>query len=128
MKKVIENDFESLGYVTLQKPIEALNMVYPNKNLKEWKDLESSVGEFEAYKDFLETGGDIRTPEEVTSTTEGRTLRAVWTVVWAALVGVGMSIRSARVSIMGGGGAPTLRGGDLSAVACGPYVAESGTN
>lgn len=37
----------------------------PNINLQEWKDLEASVGTFEAYRDYLETDGQIRTPEEV---------------------------------------------------------------
>lgn len=37
----------------------------PNINLAEWKALESAVGKFEAYRDYLETGGEIRTPGEV---------------------------------------------------------------
>lgn len=37
----------------------------PNKNLKEWKDLEAAVGKIEAYRDYLETDGEIRTPQEV---------------------------------------------------------------
>ena len=37
----------------------------PNINLPEWKTLEESVGTFEAYRDFMETDGMIRTPEEV---------------------------------------------------------------
>ena len=37
----------------------------PNINLAEWKALESAVGKFEAYRDYLETGGQIRTPAEV---------------------------------------------------------------
>jgi hypothetical protein len=40
-------------------------MVCPNKNLPEWKQLVESVGEFEAYRDFFEYGGLIRTPEQV---------------------------------------------------------------
>jgi hypothetical protein len=39
--------------------------VCPNINLKEWKALEASVGKFEAYRDFMETNGEIRTSEEV---------------------------------------------------------------
>ena len=39
--------------------------VCPNVNTIEWKALEKAVGKFEAYRDFLETGGLIRTPEEV---------------------------------------------------------------
>ena len=37
----------------------------PNINLAEWKSLEESVGTFEAYRDFMETDGMIRTPKEV---------------------------------------------------------------
>jgi hypothetical protein len=37
----------------------------PNKNTPEWKKLVEVVGEFEAYKDFLETDGLIRDAEEV---------------------------------------------------------------
>lgn len=37
----------------------------PNRASKEWKDLESYVGPMEAMRDFMETGGLIRTPEEV---------------------------------------------------------------
>ncbi len=39
--------------------------VCPNKNLPEWKLLESVVGRFEAFRDFMETNGEIRTPEAV---------------------------------------------------------------
>jgi Mor family transcriptional regulator len=39
----------------------------PNINLQDWKDLESAVGTFEAYRDYLETDGQIRTPEQVSS-------------------------------------------------------------
>lgn len=41
--------------------------ICPNINLPEWQALEEAVGKFEAYKDFMETGGMIRTPEEVLS-------------------------------------------------------------
>lgn len=40
-------------------------LVCPNINSPEWKALEKSVGRFEAFKDFLEHDGEIRTPEEV---------------------------------------------------------------
>jgi hypothetical protein len=39
--------------------------ICPNVNLPEWKALESGVGKLEAYRDFLETNGEIRTPEQV---------------------------------------------------------------
>ena len=39
--------------------------VCPNINTAEWKVLEESVGKFEAYRDFMETKGEIRTPEQV---------------------------------------------------------------
>lgn len=39
--------------------------VCPNINLDEWKALEATVGRFEAYKDYVESGYEIRTPEEV---------------------------------------------------------------
>lgn len=39
--------------------------VCPNKNLPEWKALEAAVGAHEAFRDFMETGGEIRSPEEV---------------------------------------------------------------
>lgn len=42
-----------------------MSTICPNINLQEWKDLVNEVGEFEAYRDFLETDGLIRTPEEV---------------------------------------------------------------
>lgn len=41
--------------------------VCPNINTPEWKALEEAVGKFEAYRDFMETKGEIRTPEEVQS-------------------------------------------------------------
>ena len=37
----------------------------PNINLAEWKALESAVGKFEAYKDYMETNGEIRDPQVV---------------------------------------------------------------
>lgn len=37
----------------------------PNINLPEWKTLVKAVGQLEAYRDFMETGGQIRTPKEV---------------------------------------------------------------
>ena len=49
-----------------------MSLSCPNKNLKEWKTLVDSVGEFEAYRDYLNTGGLIRTPQEVASTIEER--------------------------------------------------------
>lgn len=39
--------------------------VCPNINLDEWKALEKAVGRFEAYKDFVESGYEIRSVEEV---------------------------------------------------------------
>jgi len=42
-----------------------MSLICPNKNLKEWKDLVNVVGEHEAYRDFMEYNGEIRTPEEV---------------------------------------------------------------
>ena len=49
----------------------------PNRNLPEWIALEDAVGRFEAYRDFLETGGEIRTPEEVKQKLEERRLRDI---------------------------------------------------
>jgi hypothetical protein len=46
--------------------------ICPNINLQEWKDLEASVGKFNAYKYFIETGGKIGTPEEVKSILNSR--------------------------------------------------------
>lgn len=40
-------------------------LVCPNKNTPEWIALETAVGEFEAFKDFMEQGGQIRTPDQV---------------------------------------------------------------
>ena len=37
----------------------------PNVNMPEWKTLESAVGKMEAYRDYMETDGLIRTPEDV---------------------------------------------------------------
>lgn len=39
----------------------------PNKSSAEWKTLEKAVGTYEAIRDYMETGGKIRTPEEVIS-------------------------------------------------------------
>ena len=40
-------------------------MVCPNKSSAEWKALVDAVGEFEAFRDFIENSGEIRTPEVV---------------------------------------------------------------
>ena len=37
----------------------------PNINLHEWKALEKAVGRFEAYRDYMETNGQIRDPKTV---------------------------------------------------------------
>jgi hypothetical protein len=39
--------------------------ICPNKNLPEWKTLVEEVGEYEAFRDFFENEGEIRTPEMV---------------------------------------------------------------
>lgn len=39
--------------------------VCPNINTTEWKKLEAAVGRFEAYKDFVQSNYEIRTPEQV---------------------------------------------------------------
>lgn len=39
----------------------------PNKNSPEWIALEKAVGPFEAFKDFMENNGEIRSPEIVQS-------------------------------------------------------------
>ena len=39
--------------------------VCPNINLPEWKALEAAVGRFEAYKDFVESGYEIRSVKDV---------------------------------------------------------------
>ena len=44
----------------------------PNINLEEWKTLESAVGKLEAYRDYIETNGQIRTPEQVLQKLEAR--------------------------------------------------------
>jgi hypothetical protein len=44
----------------------------PNINSQEWKTLESAVGKLEAYRDYMETNGEIRTPEEVLNKLELR--------------------------------------------------------
>lgn len=48
--------------------------VCPNINTDEWKALEKAVGRFEAYKDFVESGYNIRTPEEVKDKLEAQKL------------------------------------------------------
>jgi len=48
--------------------------VCPNINLDEWKALEKAVGRFEAYKDYVESGNSIRTPEEVKAKLEAQKL------------------------------------------------------
>ena len=40
-------------------------LVCPNKNTTEWKDLVATVGEFEAFRDFIESGYNIRDPKVV---------------------------------------------------------------
>jgi hypothetical protein len=37
----------------------------PNKNSPEWIALEKAVGPFEAYRDYMEYNGEIRSPELV---------------------------------------------------------------
>jgi hypothetical protein len=44
----------------------------PNKNLPEWKALEKEVGNLEAMRDYLETKGEIRSPEVVKNKLEMR--------------------------------------------------------
>jgi hypothetical protein len=39
--------------------------VCPNINLPEWESLVEAVGKIEAYRDFMQTNGEIRTPEVV---------------------------------------------------------------
>ena len=46
----------------------------PNKASNEWKTLANEVGELEAYRDYLETKGEIRTSEEVKRKLEKRKL------------------------------------------------------
>jgi len=46
--------------------------ICPNINLPEWKALEAAVGKLEAFRDFMETNGEIRTPEEVLTKIELR--------------------------------------------------------
>lgn len=46
--------------------------ICPNKNLPEWKALEKRVGNFEAYRDFMENGYEIRDPEIVAAKIEAR--------------------------------------------------------
>ncbi len=40
-------------------------LVCPNKNTTEWKDLVATVGEFEAFRDFIESDYNIRDPKVV---------------------------------------------------------------
>ena len=47
--------------------------ICPNINLQEWKDLEAGVGTLEAFRDFMETGGEIRTTEQVQAKLAERT-------------------------------------------------------
>jgi hypothetical protein len=47
--------------------------ICPNKNLPEWKALVAEVGNFEAFRDFMETNGDIRSPQVVSSKIKART-------------------------------------------------------
>lgn len=52
--------------------------ICPNINSPEWKALETSVGRFEAMKDFMETDGLVRSPEEVSKKiTERNSLEAL---------------------------------------------------
>ena len=44
----------------------------PNITLPEWKKLEAAVGTFEAYRDYMETDGEIRSPEEVQKKIDAR--------------------------------------------------------
>jgi hypothetical protein len=48
------------------------NLSCPNKNLPEWKALVKAVGTFEAFRDYIETSGEIRSPEIVASKIERR--------------------------------------------------------
>ena len=48
------------------------NLSCPNKNLPEWKALVKAVGTFEAFRDYIETSGEIRSPEIVASKIESR--------------------------------------------------------
>jgi hypothetical protein len=48
--------------------------VCPNINLDEWKALEKAVGRFEAYKDYVESGYNIRPAEEVQAKLEAQKL------------------------------------------------------
>jgi len=44
----------------------------PNRTMPEWKALEAAVGKMEAYRDYMETDGDIRTPDAVKAKLESR--------------------------------------------------------
>ena len=46
--------------------------ICPNITSPEWETLETAVGKLESYRDWLETGGEIRTPEEVLTKLEQR--------------------------------------------------------
>ena len=46
--------------------------ICPNITSPEWETLEASVGKLESYRDWLETGGEIRTPELVLAKLEQR--------------------------------------------------------
>ena len=48
--------------------------VCPNINLDEWKALEKAVGRYEAYKDYVESGYNIRTVAEVEAKLEAEKL------------------------------------------------------
>jgi len=37
----------------------------PNKNTKDWKDLVEKIGEVEAFRDYMETDGEIRSAEDI---------------------------------------------------------------
>jgi len=37
----------------------------PNKNTKDWKDLVEKIGEVEAFRDYIETDGEIRSAEDI---------------------------------------------------------------
>lgn len=40
-------------------------LICPNKNLGEWKELVSTIGEVEAFRDFMEQNGEIRTLKQI---------------------------------------------------------------
>lgn len=49
-------------------------LICPNRNTQEWKALANNpeIGEWEAYRDFIEYNGDIRTPQDVIKKLEDR--------------------------------------------------------